>query len=303
MPLNRTPPISDSPSTSAFKTPLQHYASDPNIAQSPLQEAKVGPALSFPNIASRHRKNKRTREDTDDISKSDFLNFFTSFKEDQDAKFSTILSSINDLKVSMDHMSQKYDAVLTRLDFLEEERKTYNSNIKVLEDKLENLERHSKITSIELRNIPQAEKETKQDLKNIVFEVAKILNVPIQSSDIKDVYRINTKANAKRIIADFTTVFSKDNILKSFNKYNKEHPIEKLSTKSLGIGGPNNLVYISVNLTQRDRKLYYLAREFIKSSDYSYCWLSFGRIFVRKSEGSPQIRITSESDIDNLKIN
>lgn len=303
MPLNLTPPKSESPSTAVFKTPLQHYASDPNIAQSPLQEPEVGTALSFTNIANRNRFNKRKREDTDDFTKAEILDLFTTLKEDQDAKFSAILSSINDFKVSMEYMSHKHDEVLVRLDFLEEERKTYNTNIKALEDKIENLERHSKETSIELRNVPQTDKETKEDLKNIVHKAAKALSVPIESFECKDVYRVNTKTGAKPIIADFTTVFLRDQFLSSFKKYNREHPTERLCTKNLGIEGTTNPVYISGNLTQRDRKLYYLAREFTKASDYTFCWLSFGRIFIRKSEGSPPIRIFNEIDLDKLKIN
>lgn len=290
--MQRTPPKTDSPVV--FATPLQHYASDSNIAKSPLP---IQEAFSFSNIAT--RKNKRKN---DDISKSEILDLFSLIKEDQDSKFSAILSSINEVKVSMDFMSQKYDEVLQRLDFLEEERKTHDSKIQTLENKIEILERNTRRTSIEIRNVPQSTKETKEDLKNIVRKTAETLSVPLNSSsDIRDIYRINSKSMVKPIIADFTTVFARDSFLSSFKKFNKEHHSGKLSTANLIVGGPSNPVYISENLTQRDRKLYFLAREFAKSSGYSFCWTSFGRIFLRKAEGSPHICINAESDLDNLK--
>lgn len=290
--MQHTPPKKGSPA--AFRTPIDHYASDSNIAESPqsLQEA-----FSFPNLAI--RKNKRKN---DDISRSEILDLFTSLKEDQDLKFSAILNSINEVKVSMDFMSRKYDEALQRIDLLEENKKAQDTKIQFLENKIEFLERNTRGTSIELRNIPQPTKENKEDLRDTICKAAQALRIPLDSSsDIKDVYRINSKSGLKPIIADFTTVFARDNFLTSYKKFNKENQSQKLSTASLGIDGPSAQIYISENLTQRDRKLYFLAREFAKSSGYSFCWTSFGRIYLRKEEGAPQIRITSESDLNNLK--
>lgn len=201
----------------------------------------------------------------------------------------------------MDSMSQKYDEALQRLVLLEEVNNTQDKKIQFLENKIEILERNARVTSIELRNIPQSTKETKEDLRRIIENTAQALNVPLDSSsDIKDVYRISSKSELKPIIADFTTVFTRDRFLTSFKKFNKEHLSEKLSTATLSIGGPCKPVYISDNLTPKDRKLFFLAREFAKNSNYSFCWTSFGRIYLRRAEGSPQVRITSENDLEKL---
>lgn len=295
--MQNTPPPPTRGSPTAFRTPLDHYASDSNIADSPqpMQEA-----FSFSNIAA--RSSRMTKRKSDDITRSEILDLFTSLKEDQDLKFSAILNSINDVKVSMDCMSRKYDEALQRIDLLEESKKSQDTKIQFLENKIEILERYTRGTSIELRNVPQTTKETKEDLRNIIQKTAEALRVPLDSSsDIKDVYRINSKSEVKPIIADFTTVFARDSFLTSYKNFNKVHSLEKLSTVTLCISGPSKPVYISENLTQKDRKLYFLAREFAKSYGYAFCWTSFGRIYLRKEEGSPQVRIFSEGDLDNLK--
>lgn len=295
----RTPPKTDSPVV--FKTPLQHYASDPGLAESPSQDLGLSEASlqsSLPSVSNRLGKRKR-----DELTRADILDLFSSLKADQDAKFEAILSSINEVKVSMDFMSQKYDEVLKRLDFLEEDKKDHETRVKFLETKIETLERQNRGTSIELRNIPQAPKESREDIRNFLIKTAEQLNVTLDSSEIRDAYRISPKSGNKPIIAEFTTVYMRDRFLSSFKKFNKEHQTNKFSTTTLDISGPSKTVYISENLTQKDRKLYFLAREFSKSNGFSFCWTSFGRIFVRKSEGSPHSRITCESDLENLKTN
>lgn len=294
MQAQRTPPKIDSPTV--FATPVHHYASDPNIAVSPQP---MHEAFSFTNIASRCNKRKNN-----DVNKSEILDMFASLMKDQDLKFTAVLDSISDVKLSMDCMSRKHDEVLKRMDLLEDENTKYVARIKSLEEKIETIERQNKATSIEIRNIPQptTNSETKEDLVNIICKTAEALSIPLDSSsDINNVYRVNSNAQIKPIIADFTTVLKRDRFLISLKQYNRsQEKQEKLSTSTLNIEGPNRQVYISENLTQRDRKLYFQARQFAKNSGYSFCWTSFGRIFLRQAEGSPQIRIYSESDLETL---
>lgn len=297
MPINRTPP-SDSPTV--FASPLHHYASEPNITDSPLLEAGSTVPFSLYNATTRNIK-RRKRNESDDISKGEIFDLFASLKEDQDEKFANVLNSLKDVKTAMDVLSQKYEDTLKRLDCLEIEKKNSDSKIALLETKVELLERQIKGTSIEIRNIPQEPNETREDLRNFLKKSADTLDVLLYNSDVKDVYRTNTKSNNRPLVVDFTTVFKRDEFLSSVKKYNKEHRDSKFNTGSLGIGGPSKPVYISENLTQKQRKLFFLAREFTRGSEYSYCWTSFGRIFIRKSEGAPPIRINCESDIENLK--
>lgn len=306
MPLKRTPPKTDSPAAAVFKTPLQHYASDTNLTETPSQEFVLSKASSLTSVTSHNSKRKRQNSSdhssvTDELSRSEILELFSSLKEGQELKFSAILTSIHEVKVVMDSMSHKYDEVLQRLDFLEEEKKGYDNKIKFLENKVEFLERYTRGTSIEIRNIPQDSKETKEELGTILRKAAVALDVPLDSSEIRDVYRIATKSGPKTIIADFTTVSLRDKFIGGFKKCIKGNQTNKFTTTTLKISGPSQPVFISENLTQKDRRLFFLAREFARSSGYSFCWTSFGRIFMRKSEGSPHLRISCENDLAQLR--
>ncbi|KOB73100.1 Zinc finger DNA binding protein [Operophtera brumata] len=288
--MQRTPPPSPplNPASAVLKSPMQLslHGSDPNLSAPPPRP--LAEASSLPNITTRPPKWKN-----EDVTKADILDLFAALKEDQDQKFTVILSSINEVRSALEVLPQKYETAQEKIVFLEQDK------IQSLENKVETLER---ICSVEIRSVPlQASKETKDSLKQIVRKAAEALGIPLDcTSNIKDVYRINTNSQAKPIIADFTTVLTRDRFLASFKAFNKEHQSERFNTGSLGIGGPVTPVYFGENLTQKDRKLYSLARTFAKSSGYAFCWISYGRVFLRKAEGSMRIRVACERDLDGL---
>lgn len=309
MPLKHSPPTSATGSQllSALASPLQHCSSDSNIAEIG-KEAGLSAASSASSIAIAVKKGsgnksalKRNRDEMEDISKSEVMNMFKALQKQQDDKFNRVLDSIGNLQTTVEFMSAKYEEALQRIEVLENEKKADKSYILHLENRLETQEHNARCTSIEIRNVTQSPKETKEDLKRVIRCAAQLFEIPLQNNEIKDVYRVNLKSSIKPIVVDFTTVFMRDCFLSAFKKYNKEHKHNRLNISNLNIEGDNKPVFISENLTQRERKLFYLAREFSKNLGYSFCWTSFGRVFLRKAEGSPQIRVFAESDLIKLR--
>lgn len=153
-------------------------------------------------------------------------------------------------------------------------------------------------SSLECRNIPCKKDETQEDLCNLVINIGKVLDVPVEKEEIRDVYRTTTKTTSdKPLIVDFTTVIKKDNILSSLKKINKKNSKIKLTAASLSLGGPPKPVFISENLTHRSRRLFFAARNHAKTHDYAYCWTTNGKIYLRKREGMPALRISTESEL------
>lgn len=296
MPLKRTPP--------ATAASCAHSACD---SESDLNSAQATVARKNSQTKKSTRNTKRKHEqvsgDDGSPTKSEMKLMFNDLKEDQNTKMKQLLDSIQDVKSqnadlqkSMEYMSQKYDDLLKRLDFLEGVRKSDNDYTKVLENKIESLERQLRSTTIEIRNIPMKQPETKQDLLNTVEKVGEVLNVVLQQSDINNVYRINAKSENKPIIVQLHNTALKEKIINCAKRHNKSQK-DRLTTTLLNIEGPSKQVYISENLTQGAKMLFYKAREFAKVNDYSFCWTAHGRIFLRKREGAPQHRIDKEEDL------
>ncbi|CAH2095763.1 unnamed protein product [Euphydryas editha] len=146
-------------------------------------------------------------------------------------------------------------------------------------EKIEKMEQKSRCAGIEIRNIPKTNKETKSNLCSIIKNVGKVLNVDLTDSDIKDIYRISSKDLTNPIVVEFSTVIMKEKMIKGVKLFNKSKMKgDKLNTTHLNYATATKPVYISETLTQKTQKLFYLARNFAKNSNYNFCWMSRGAL-------------------------
>lgn len=256
------------------------------------------------------RQIKRKRKNTLEILITNFMDEmrtkFSSFEKEQDAKFEKMYTNIeeiksqnSDIKSSIEFLTNKYEMLMGQVKELKDENLQQRKHIQSLEQKLENFERGSRSTCLEIKNIPASKSETKAALIETVTKIGKILNINIQKSEVKDVFRINTRnPENKTIIVDLVSVITKDTILKAFKNYNKGPG--RLTTEHMKISGPAKPIFISENLTAKMKRLFYLARVFANTNEYKYCWSSNGKIFIREKDGSPYHIIKDETDLERL---
>lgn len=293
MPINRTPPPTSSP--------VAHSGSEPNLLS--LKTPDYEPTF----VTQRF---KRKYEQGDDIANviKEFQSMFASFEEKQEQKYISLLETVTEIKnqslgirATVQHISDQYDDLKQSYDRLQTDYTKKLACIQSLEERIDQLERTNRSTCIELRNIPSTKPETKDELCNIVMNLSNTISSPLNKTDIRDIYRYKTKtALEKPIVVEFTSVLTKESMLKSVKKFNNQNKECKLSTTTLQIEGPNKPVFISENLTYKSRRLYSVARSYAKENKYNFCWTSNGRIYIRQQEGSPAIRIDTESDLQKM---
>lgn len=170
-----------------------------------------------------------------------------------------------------------------------------------LESKLDFLEKQSRCSSIEIRNLPKQNSESKQSLSNLVQNLGLSLGLetPIQASEIRDVSR--SKSNA--VIVNFTTTYIKEDVLSKFIAENKACRINKeppINSQHLKLPGPQRTNFISELLNSKAKRLFYMARQYVKDKKVTAAWTSFGKVYVKKEEGSVPTRIDEEMDIIKL---
>lgn len=325
MPLNRTPPSSPAqapPPATPAPAAASAVTAAPALLSAPLTlrgESRTG---SEPNLhhdfesdaiayaTQRNTKRKRDEICLDHPNEDIRLFFEQMFKEwtnRQDAKNNTILKTMTEIKdqnsaitASLDFMSNKYDELLNKFSKMEEECVKNRTYIKTLENRIEFLERSMRSSCIEIKNIPKPPNETKADIVKIIQKIGKAIDVDINTSDVADVRRINTKTDNKPIILQLTSVLKKEFIIKRLKQFNKDHMDEKLNTGHLNYKTPLKPIYITEHVTPETRRLYQSCREFSKDNQYTFCWIAGGRVYLRKSEGQPAIRIDSTSDLSKL---
>lgn len=305
MPLKRTPP-----SALTLTSSLSHCVSDSNISDSLAMHVADGHSLDSEHAVSDPNITMRKRKREDDIGRSEILEMFSILKKEQDERFAALMNKVQsgintnteqykDITCSIDFLGQKYDELMKKINILEEEKTADRKYINFLEHRIEQMDKNFRSTSIEIRNVPKNKNgETKEDLRNIIINVGQALNVPFQSTEIRDVYRINTKKESNQpIVAELSSVFTRDKIITSVKTYNKKYSASKFSTSNLKMAGPPKPVYISENLTMATKKLFFQSREFAKANCFKYCWTSRGKIYLRKADGAPYIRVNNENDL------
>lgn len=295
MPLNRTPPVTpmNEELTGTALRNISQTGSTPNLS-----------TMDSDNITSRFKR-KRDDEECDISFKNEIRLLLAASTAKSDAKFADlqvamreIIAQNTEIKESIAFASRQYDDMVTKIESLELERKADRHHIQQLEERVEGLERLLSSTKIEIRNIPKKQGESKEDLCKFLTEnTAKALGMPIQSCDIKDVFRAGKKDDLP-IIVDFVSIAKKENIIKRVRKINTK---SKLNTTHFGLDTPTKPVYIAEKLTKNTQRTFFLARTYAKNNGFKYCWTSYGQVYLRKDDGQQHIIIRSEADLNNLK--
>ncbi|CAG9118476.1 unnamed protein product [Plutella xylostella] len=303
MKTKRSPPPSSSKSTKS------------KSEQSNVVEETVSPS----NVT---QKAKRPRIQDDNISdelssfKSELMSIINNFMETQSGRLEalekllksvqeqnkTIQSTNRDIEKAMSHLSDDIKAIEKKIDYLDQERKNIHIEILSLEEKLDTFEMNSIVTSAEIRNVPKSSKESKDDLWTYVIKLSKVLNINLQSHDLRNVSRLPSKKEklSSSISIDFNNTLIKTAFLDGVKNYNKNNS-EKLNASHLGMLSTKQPIYISEQLTPKMKRLLFLTRDFSKSSGFKFVWTSNGRIYLRKEEGKPHILVKNESHLNDLK--
>ncbi|XP_026761083.2 uncharacterized protein LOC113520021 [Galleria mellonella] len=316
MPLKRTPPPSPAPHTGITQLELNvsttvapdRPSCDAGIALRLPHSEQLHGSSSEPNLnemkttnATRKRKHSLYDDEMLNSFITEMRQMFKDFRDEQDRRNERLCAVVEDLRISVDFLAHKYDLLKSKMDKLETDHNADMRYVKTLEDKIETLERNNRSTCLEIRNIPTSPTETKNSLLETFIKTSGVLSIPVQPSEIKDIFRIKTKQQAsKTIIVDLTSSILKEKNIAMYRKYNKGS--SKLTTETLHLSGPVSPIYISENLSSKMKKLFYLAREFAKTNDYKYCWVSHGKIFLRKSDNGSLIPVTDDTVLEKINI-
>lgn len=300
--LGRSPPQRRRPSSppqtpGSIVSPIRHTESEPNIT----------------TMKGLNTERKKRKHDGVENSMSDTLReMFVEFSVEQSKNFNSLQSVVNTIKEqnveltkSVDMMSSKYDEFLARITALEQKGQEDQQYINVLEEKIEVLERKSRAAGIEL-HIPKFNRgqkpETKDELLTIVKSLGTVVNLDIQDADIRDIFRPFSKDTQKPIIAELSSVIKKEKLIYAVKSFNKgKNKGEKLNTNHLNLDIPVQPVFVAETLTQKQQRLFYLARKFAADQKYDFCWTVRGVVYLRKKETAPQIRVDDSLTLEDLR--
>lgn len=258
-------------------------------------------------------RNKRPRPE---VSPSDFTSLrdemrelFRSFTVVQKQELNEIKENLHkiqatnsSIETSIAVLASQNEDFQKRIDQLETEKRRDREYIVALEEKIEDLNRLNRKNNIEIKNVPKRSPESREDLIGMTLELSSSINLKMEACDIKDIFRLKGKQGDKTstIIVELGSTLLKNDLLKKTKLFNLKNR-NKLQAKHLGHRTEEDTpIFVSEQLTQRGARLYFLARDLVKTKKYRYCWTAFGKVLVRKDDTSRVITINSEAQVHQL---
>lgn len=211
-------------------------------------------------------------------------------------------NTVEGLQATVNSFSLKYDSVLAlamtneeavkelkkEVDTVQATMTEQSETIERLKEELNDVQQYSRRSNMELHGLPLAQGE---DLIKVISDLAKPLNLPTpQSSDILAIHRLIKKPDSVPIILiRFASVTLKDVWMAARGR------LQRLCQSE---GKPK--LFFNDNLTSANKELFWLARTRGKEKGYRFVWTKNSKIFARKAEGAPAIRVGTKSDLLQL---
>lgn len=213
-----------------------------------------------------------------------------------------IKQTITNIENSIALLSAQNLELTHRIADLENKSKDNRKCIALLEERVEHLQMGLRKSNLEIKNVPKKNNESKNDLIEMVMCLSTSIGANLRTEDIKDIYRVRgiKESQTPPIILETSSTLIKTDILKLCRAFNVKTR-SKICAKHLGFRTSEDTpVFISEQLTPRGSRLHFLARDLSKSKQYKYCWTAYGKVYVRKTDNSPIIRVKTEAQVQQL---
>lgn len=103
------------------------------------------------------------------------------------------------------------------------------------------------------------------------------------------------------LLSSSQTSSCKDGFIRQCRSFNKTHKDNKLNTTHLKLPGTSKPIFIDESLTSTGRRLAFLARQCVKDNNYHSTCISYGKIYIKKSQDSSVLRINCEQDLQKIR--
>ncbi|XP_028166561.1 uncharacterized protein LOC114357236 [Ostrinia furnacalis] len=215
-----------------------------------------------------------------------------------------IREEIASIRESMEFINNQQEAMTKRVDNLEKDIKSIGnvkSDIGAIKESIashengnDKREQWARRSNIEIFGVPERKGE---NLMNVLRDIAGHAQFPLDpSKDIDFVTRVAPKSSdrkTKPIVVRFLARWKKDEFLATVKKL-------RLKSTDIKISG-DSFIYFNDHLTSTNKALLQRVKAICKEKSYKYVWVKHCAIKVRRSDTSPVINISHESDLNKIK--
>jgi hypothetical protein len=214
-----------------------------------------------------------------------------------------ILSSLKDIARALNQQAITHEELLlenqqqtTTIEKLVSEVNTCKlNNVSLKKDnenlliKINDLEQYSRNYNLEFQGVPESPNE---NTYTIVANISSFLGTNLNPGDIEYCHRLGKSVRNPNkpptIVAKFYSRQVKEAIIAGKKKK------KNITAQDVGYQTSTNKIYVNEHLTAANKNLFWLARNV---ADFKFAWTRFGKVFIKKDEQSPVIRISKPADL------
>lgn len=209
------------------------------------------------------------------------------FRNELKDELQEIKDALNELKKLKDDIKEIKSIREELREVLRENRELKSKN-EGLVRKVEELEQYQRSNNVEVKGVPLDSEPV-----DVIKKLGQIVKENIEEDDIDICHRVPTARHDEfNIVVRFVRRNKKNAFLAKAKKV-------KLETKMLGfeVSSP---VFVNEHLTRHGKQLLGAAIKKKKEAGWRYVWTAAGKIYARRNEGSPALRIFSVDDLEKM---
>ena len=155
---------------------------------------------------------------------------------------------------------------------------------------------------MDFKGIPESREKSTTE---IVITVGALMDIDVKPDDISISHRLPTLKLAApfqpkpwqntptpTIIVKFTRCDVRDRF------YSARKHLREKTVADLGITRSENKIFVSESLSSSNKELFKSSLTFKHDFKFKYIWTHAGRIYLRRTQDSPALIVTSPSDLD-----
>lgn len=158
------------------------------------------------------------------------------------------------------------------------------------ENRLVNCEQYSRNNNLEVKGIPNG---TAQNINQLISTLCEVIGEPITKADVEACHRVPTADREKsNVIVRFQNRNKRDCVLEKAKK-------KRISCRDLGLS-TEAPVYVNEHLCPYLKRLLGMTVSKKREHHWLYAWVRNGKIFAKKAENTPVIKILQEDDLNQI---
>lgn len=216
-------------------------------------------------------------------------------------EFKELKKEISELRASCEYSSAKlddYDEKFSSMDrrigeisSLQDAVTSIQNTTIGLKANVEAMEQWTRLSNVEIRGVPLKKNE---NLFTIAENIGKSTGYQIQRSQINYISRVPTHSKTKNIIISFINRYVKEEYIAAARAF------KELKASDVGFGNDTQKIFVNDHLTPTSKILLSKAKQKANDLGYSYKWVKYGKIHIRKNDTSPVIIISKDSDLNKI---